>query len=71
MNVFRNGLEMDFVKMRIMFHNVIMMEVTAVAAMSGHRDALSVFARSQIFNAPPRTAERHGGAKGRRIGTSA
>ena len=30
MNAFRNGLEMVFVKMRIMFQNVSMMEVTAV-----------------------------------------
>ena len=29
-NVFRNGLEMVFVKMKIMFQNVTMMEVTAV-----------------------------------------
>ena len=51
--------------------NVIMMEGTAVAVIPGHRGALSVFARSQIYNAPPRTAERHGGAKERRVGTSA
>ena len=51
--------------------NVIMMEGTAVAVIPGHRGALSVFARSQIYNVLPRTAEQHGGAKGRRVGTSA